>query len=155
MNGLHSPSYFRVFQSRYKFFGVCCERASCNGHHRHFDVLRQVLDICLLFHFTLFTLWSAGTAKSTIRNALFFFCWISLGLVVWPKIMWPVSISKSQRSFCVSFSWKDSGLCIYHLLVWLNFNFLHNYYYYCMLFTHVLACYIFQESERQQFSLGL
>ena len=37
-----------------------------------------------------------------------------------------VCISKSQGSLCVSFSWTYSGLCIYHLFVWSNFNFLHN-----------------------------
>ena len=42
------------------------------------------------------------------------------------EIRWSVVISKSQRSLYVSFSRTDSGLCIYHLLVWSNFNFLHN-----------------------------
>ena len=31
-----------------------------------------------------FILWSAGTAKSTILQILFFFCWLSLGLIFWP-----------------------------------------------------------------------
>ena len=35
-------------------------------------------------------------------------------------------MSKSHRSLCVSFSRTDVGLCIYHLLVWSNLNFLHN-----------------------------
>ena len=39
---------------------------------------------------------------------------------------WSVCISKCQRSLCVSFSRRESGLCIYHLYVWSNFNFLHN-----------------------------
>ena len=42
------------------------------------------------------------------------------------EIRWSVFTSKSQRSLCVSFSGTDTGLCIYHLFVWLNFNFLHN-----------------------------
>ena len=41
-------------------------------------------------------------------------------------IKWSVCISESQRSLNVSFSRTDSGLCIYHLVVWPNFNFLHN-----------------------------
>ena len=41
-------------------------------------------------------------------------------------IRWSVYKSKSQRSLCVSFSRTGSGLCIYHLFVWSNFNFLHN-----------------------------
>ena len=78
-----------------------------------------------LFLFSLsfnFILSSAETAKSTIRQVLVF-CWLLLGLVVWPR---SVCISKSQRSLCVSFSRTDSGLCIYHLFVWSNLNFLHN-----------------------------
>ena len=35
-------------------------------------------------------------------------------------------MSKFQRSLCVSFSRTNVGLCIYHLFVWSNFNFLHN-----------------------------
>ena len=34
-------------------------------------------------------------------------------------------MSKSHWSLCVSFSRTGAGLCIYHLLVWLNLNFLH------------------------------
>ena len=34
-------------------------------------------------------------------------------------------MSKSRRSLCVSFSRTGAGLCIYHLLVWSNLNFLH------------------------------
>ena len=32
---------------------------------------------------------------------------------------------KSHWSFCVSFSRTGAGLCIYHLFVWSNLNFLH------------------------------
>ena len=42
------------------------------------------------------------------------------------EIKWSVYISKSQRILCVSFSRTDSGLYIYHLFVWLNFNFWYN-----------------------------
>ena len=50
------------------------------------------------------------------------FCWLLKGLA---KIKLSVCISKFQRILCVSFSWTDSGLCIYHLFIWLNSNFLH------------------------------
>ena len=36
-----------------------------------------------------------------------------------------VWISKSRITLCVSFSRMDSELCIYHLFVWSNLNFLH------------------------------
>ena len=42
------------------------------------------------------------------------------------EIRWSVSISKFQRIFYVSFSWKNSELCIYHFFIWSNLNFLHN-----------------------------
>ena len=35
-------------------------------------------------------------------------------------------MSKSHRSLCASFSRTGARLCIYHLLVWSNLNFLHN-----------------------------
>ena len=35
-------------------------------------------------------------------------------------------MSKSHRSLCVSFSMTGAGLCIYHLFVWSNLNFLLN-----------------------------
>ena len=73
-----------------------------------------------------FTLWSTGTAKFTIRQVLFF-CWLLQGLVVWPRLVDPFFISKSQRSLYLSFSRTDAGLCIYHLFVWSNLNVLHNY----------------------------
>ena len=52
---------------------------------------------------------------------LFYFL-LLLGLV---EIRWSIRISKSQKILCVSFSRTDSGLCIYHLFIWSNLNFLH------------------------------
>ena len=46
----------------------------------------------------------------------------SLGQVVWSEF---VSLS-SREFFYVAFSWIDSGLCIYHFVVWSNFTLLHN-----------------------------
>ena len=58
------------------------------------------------------------------------FGWFSFLTLTMPgrlaKIRWSVCISKSLRSSCVSFSRIDFALCIYHLFVWSNFNFLHN-----------------------------
>ena len=58
-------------------------------------------------------------------SSLFFFLIIimSVRLVV---MKWAVCMSKSHRSWCVSFSKTDAGLPIYHLFVWSNLNFLHN-----------------------------
>ena len=70
-----------------------------------------------------FTLWSAGMAKSTIWQVLFFFFTITRSGCL-AMIGWSVCISKSQRILCISFSWTDSRLWIYHLFVWSNLNFL-------------------------------
>ena len=75
----------------------------------------------------IFTLWFAGTVKSIIRQVLFYFFLLRItrsGRLA--GIRWSVSILKSQRILSVSFSRTDSGLCIYHLFVWWNFNFLHS-----------------------------
>ena len=57
-------------------------------------------------------------------NSLFFLLIIiRSGLLA--EIWWSVCMSKSHRSLCVSFSWTGAGLCIYHLLIWSNLNFLH------------------------------
>ena len=61
-------------------------------------------------------------------SSLFFFFFflviiIKSGLLA--GIRWSVCILKSHRSLCVAFSRTGAGLCIYHLLVWSNLNFLH------------------------------
>ena len=43
------------------------------------------------------------------------------------EIWWSVCMSKSHSSLCVSFSRTNSELGIYHLFVWSNFKFFHNY----------------------------
>ena len=88
--------------------------------------LNQVSFLSIFFQFSFnFILWSVGTAKSTILQVLsFLLIIIRSGILV--KIRWSVYTSKSDRRFCVSLSRTDAGLCIYHLLVWSNLNFLHN-----------------------------
>ena len=71
-----------------------------------------------------FILWSAGTAKSIILQILFSLLFIiRSGLLAW--IRWSVWMLKSHRSLCESFSRTGAGLCIYHLFVWSNLNFLN------------------------------
>ena len=71
-----------------------------------------------------FILWSAGTAKSTILQIIFFLFIITRSGHL-AEIRWSVCMSKSHRSLCVFFFSKtDAGLCIYHLLAWSNLNFL-------------------------------
>ena len=68
-------------------------------------------------------------SKCTIgKFSLFFFSWSFIifrsSLLI--GIERSVCSTKLRRILCISFSSKDSGLCIYHLFVWSNFNFLHN-----------------------------
>ena len=99
-------------------------------HNRHFHVPQlfqfssKVEELILRFTFLQIYLWSAGTAKSTILKILFFLLIIiRSGLLA--GIWWSVCMLKSNRSLCVSFFRMGAGLCIYHLLVWSNINFLH------------------------------
>ena len=73
----------------------------------------------------IFTLCSAGTAEST-RWRVIFFCSSNTRSGRLAGIGWSVCISKSQRISCVWFSRTNSGLCIYHVVVWSNFNLLYN-----------------------------
>ena len=76
----------------------------------------------LSFHFSL---WSAWTANSTIRQVFFLLLTITRsGRLAW--IRWSNCIPKSRRSLCVSFSRNDSSLRIYHLFIFSNLIFLHN-----------------------------
>ena len=88
--------------------------------HSFFLILLQGRGTYPSFHFisVLFT----GQPEQQSRQ----FCKFSFllsGLLA--EIRWSVCTSKSYRSFCVSFSMTGAGLCIYHLFVWSNLNFLH------------------------------
>ena len=92
--------------------------------HSFFSSLARSRYLSFFSHSFCFILWSAGTAKSTILQVLFFLLIIiKSGLLA--GIRWSVCVLKSHRSLCESFSRTGAGLCIYHLLVWSNLNFLH------------------------------
>ena len=68
-----------------------------------------------------FTQWSAGMAKSTIRQGFFFF-WLSLGLVVRPRLD-DLFVSQNTKEFgAFHFSLTASELCIYHLAHMVKFR---------------------------------
>ena len=92
--------------------------------HSSFNSLARLRYLSFFSHSLSFIRWSAWTAKSTILQILFFLLIIiRSGLLA--EIRWSVCMSKSHRSLCVSFSRTGARLCIYHLLVWSNLNFLH------------------------------
>ena len=91
--------------------------------HSFFNSLPRSRYLSFFSHSFSFILWSAGTAKSTILQVLFFLLIIiRSGLLA--EIRRSVCMSMSHRSLCVLFSRTGAGLCIYHLLVWSNLNFL-------------------------------
>ena len=101
-----------------------------------------------------FTLRSIDPVKSTYWHVLFFLLMITRSGRL-AEIRWSVCISKSQRSSCVSFSRTDSGLCIYHLYVWSNFNFLHNSQWITMFIQLYLALYSFCANLLHSFIMWL
>ena len=91
--------------------------------------------------------WTAGTAKSTILQILFFFFFFFLLIIMRSGLLagiwWSVCMLKSHRSLCESFSRTGAGLCIYHLFVWSNWNFLHISQWIIMPTQSCLALYFF------------
>ena len=101
-----------------------------------------------------FILWSAGTAKSTILQILFLLLIIMRsGLLA--GIRWSVCMLKSHRSLCESFSTTGAGLCIYHLFVWSNWNFLHIFPWITLPTQSCLALYSFCANLMHSFIMWL
>ena len=91
-----------------------------------FSVLSQITSICRYFRFISFLLWGFLKLQDPFDGEFFFFSLINAMSGQLEEIRCSISISKSQRILCISFSRTDSGLCIYHFVVWSNFNLLHN-----------------------------
>ena len=92
--------------------------------HSFFNSVARSRYTFFFSHSFSFILWSAGTAKSTILQVLsFLLIIIRSGLLT--EIRWFVCMPKSHWSLCVLFSRTGAGLCIYHLFVQSNLNFLH------------------------------
>ena len=88
-----------------------------------FLVLWQGLSTCFSFRFFGFHSGSRWDGKvNYLAGSLFLL--IITGLLA--RVRYSVYILKSQRIFWVSSARTESGLCIYHLAVWLNFSFLYN-----------------------------
>ena len=93
--------------------------------HSFFKFSNKVEVLILLF--TFLQIYSVVRRDSKVDNftdSLFFLLIIMRsGFLV--GIWWSVCMLKSHRSLCESFSRMGDVLCIYHLLVWSNWNFLH------------------------------
>ena len=84
-----------------------------------FSVLKQGLGTHIAFCFTILP-YGQPERQSPLFGRFSFF----LLTITWSSNLaenkWSVCISKFKRILCVSFSRTDSGLCIYHLFVWLE-----------------------------------
>ena len=92
--------------------------------HSFFQSSSKVEVLILLF--TFFQFYSVLSRDSKVNNfvkSLFLLIIIKSGFLA--EMRWSVCMSKSHRSLCMSFSRTSARLCIYHLLVWSNLNFLH------------------------------
>ena len=96
--------------------------------HSFFNSLARVKVLILLF--TFFQFYSVDSQDSKVdyfaSSLFFFFFWLIIiksGLLA--GIRWSVCMLKSHRSLCVGLSRTGAGLCIYHLFVWSNLNFLY------------------------------
>ena len=96
--------------------------------HSFFIFPKKVEVFILLITFLQF--YSVVNQNSKVDNfasylSFFFFLLIIIRFGRLVEIRWSVCMSKSHRSLCVTFSRTDAGLCIYHLSVWSNLNFLY------------------------------
>ena len=130
---LHSMKFylsadFQLLQSIFQDFEKYSWCTNDNWYNSHLHVplfffsslTRSKCLFIFLFSF-IFTLWSTGTWWQVVFILLIN---TESGLLV--RIWWSIYSLIYQRMLWVSFSRKDSGLCIYHLVVWSNFNLLHN-----------------------------
>ena len=103
----------------------CTKNTNYKWYNRHFYVpqffqfLNKVKVLIPLFSF--FRSYSVVRRDSKVHNSEMFlhFCWLLKGLA---EIRWSVCILKSLRSLCFSFTRIASGLFMYYLFVWPNFN---------------------------------
>ena len=121
-----------------------------------FFVLWQSQSTCLFFHFLWFSLSGPQDGKVHYSTGSLFFLTITRCDLL-AGIRWSVCISKSYRILCISFSRTDSGLCIYDLFIWSNFNFFHNswwitfmsclvLYSFCAILLHLLIMWLIVSS---------
>ena len=115
MSSLDSSLDFELFQSFLKTFW----RPFRVQQSQLISVHWLGLSICFNFRFFLFS-------HHYTSSSLFF-----LLVITWSGLLagirWPVCISKFQIILCFRFSGAESDLRAYHLAVWSNFNFWHNF----------------------------
>ena len=77
-----------------------------------------------LYIFQFYSVGSRNSKVDNFANFFLFFCWLLYGLVFWPRLG-DLSVHQSPIGVYESYSRTGTGLCIHHLFVWSNLNFLH------------------------------
>ena len=98
-------------------------------HSFFFNSIARSRYLSLFSHSFNFILWSAGTAKTTILQVLFFFfllITIRSGLLA--DIRWSVCISKFHRSWCVPLLLLLLLLLLLFSFKWVSYNSSQNFY---------------------------
>ena len=89
-----------------------------------FPLLRQGQGTYLFFRFTSILLCGQPEQQSPQFGLFtFFFSWLSLGQVVWPRFDY-LFITQNPKEFCLIFP-DGFQVVTYYLFVWSNLNFLH------------------------------
>ena len=92
--------------------------------HCFFLFSSKVEVLILLFTFLqIYSVVSWDRKVDKFPYSLFALIIMSSGLLA--GIRWSVCMLKFHRSLCESFCRTGAGLCLYHLFVWSNWNFLH------------------------------
>ena len=96
--------------------------------HSFFQFSSKVEVLILLFiFFQFYSVVSRNSKADNFANSLLLLLLLIIIIRsdLLAEIRWSVCTSKFHWSLCVSFSRTGAGLCIYHLLIWSNLNFLH------------------------------
>ena len=123
--------------------------------HNFFSSLARSRYLSFFSHSFSFILWCPQFSNFSSFFLFFLLLLFIIRSGLLAEIRWSNCMSTSHRSLCESFSRTDAGLCIYHLFVWSNLNFLHNYSLFWEFFTPALADGFSLESEWQQVSSSL
>ena len=93
--------------------------------HSFFQFSSKVEILILLFtFFRFYSMVSRDSKVDNFANSLFLLL-IIIRSDLLVEIWWSLCMPKSHKSLWMSFSRTGAGLCIYHLFVWSNLNFLH------------------------------
>ena len=91
-----------------------------------------------LFSYLWFLLIDSLERENSTGSIFFLLIIVTSGFL--DEIRWSICISRSQRILSALFSRTVSGLCIYYLLVWSNFSFLHSSLWINFSPCHVSSC---------------